>query len=84
MISIANVVTGIRLLKRTAFCGPIALIAAFHVRTATKAPGIARYAICGQTDVSCAAVGASTSPVVIATSVAPAIVSHPSAAVSAV
>ena len=76
--------TGIRLLNRTAFCGPIEAIAAFQVRTATNAPGIARYRICGAADQSWPAEGRSTSPVEVATIVAPAIVSHPSPAVNAV
>ena len=70
--------------NRTAFCGPISPIAAFHVSTARKAPGIARYAICGVTDQIWWPDGTATSPEPRAIVVATATVSQPSDAVSAV
>ena len=79
-----NVVTGMRFPNSTAFCGPMSPMAAFHVSTATKAPGRARYAICGVTETSVDPDGIDTRPAPSATAVAAAIVSQPSPAVSAV
>jgi len=68
----------------TAFCGPMSRIEAFHVRTPITAPGIARYRRCGDTAHTSAALGLVTKPAAIATTVAAAIESQPSEAVSAV
>jgi len=84
VISIANVVTGIRFPKRAVFAAPISRIDAFQASTAMNAPGSARYASCGGTSASSCADGIGTSPETAPTTVAPASVNQPSPAVRAV